>query len=93
MIDSQCNSRRAEPTRHIVDDNGEVVLVIPEGRDISERKADEEKLRLTAQVMENAAEGILITDHSARVIDVNVGFCEISGFTREEVLGRRTDLD
>jgi len=29
-----------------------------------------------------------VTDRSGRIIDANVGFCEISGFTREELLGK-----
>ncbi|SEI77780.1 PAS domain S-box-containing protein/diguanylate cyclase (GGDEF) domain-containing protein [Allopseudospirillum japonicum] len=57
-------------------------------RDISERQEADERLRLAASVFTHAHEGILITDHQNRVIDVNPTFCEITGYSRNEILGR-----
>lgn len=64
-------------------------------RDISARLAKEqalsrsqERLRLSAVVFENTTEGVIITDEQARIIDVNNAFSNITGYSREEVLGR-----
>lgn len=57
------------------------------GLDVTRRRYVEEKLKLTAQVFENATEGIMITDPDLRIVDVNNAFCDITGFPREEILG------
>ncbi len=56
--------------------------------DITALKVSEEKLRLSASVFTHAFEGILITDVNGAIVDVNDAFTRISGYTREEVLGR-----
>ena len=45
-------------------------------------------LRLAASVFEHAHEGIIITDATATIIEVNRTFEEITGYSREEVVGR-----
>ena len=60
--------------------------------DISERKRAEEQLRFTASVFEHAHEGIMITDANAQIVDVNRTFTEITGYAREDVLGRSPNL-
>jgi len=57
-------------------------------QDVSERKKAEEKLRLSARVFSDAHEGIIITDVNGLVIDVNAAFTEITGYSREEAIGR-----
>ncbi|TPQ24815.1 EAL domain-containing protein [Methylomonas koyamae] len=57
-------------------------------QDISERKKAEEKLRLSARVFSDAHEGIMITDVDALIIDVNTAFSEITGYSRDEAIGR-----
>ncbi|MGM0594303.1 MAG: EAL domain-containing protein [Pseudomonadota bacterium] len=56
-------------------------------RDITERKRIQQELRLTAEVFKNTSEGIVITDPSARIIDVNPAYCEITGYRRDEIIG------
>jgi diguanylate cyclase (GGDEF)-like protein/PAS domain S-box-containing protein len=46
------------------------------------------KLRLSAIVFENTMECIIITDSKSNIIDVNPAFTHITGYTREEVLGK-----
>ncbi len=60
--------------------------------DITERKQVEDRLRLAASVFSNAQEGILITDAERRIVDVNPGFTQITGYEWEEVLGRSPRL-
>lgn len=40
-------------------------------------------------LMENASDGILVLDANGSFVEVNVRFCEITGFTREELLGTK----
>ncbi|MBU0588697.1 MAG: EAL domain-containing protein [Gammaproteobacteria bacterium] len=56
--------------------------------DISERKKAQARLELAASVFTNAREGILITDANGDIVDVNAAFTEITGFSREEALGK-----
>lgn len=60
--------------------------------DITERKQAEEKLRLAANVFTHAREGILITDTDGTIIEVNDSFSRITGYPRDEVLGRNPRL-
>jgi diguanylate cyclase (GGDEF)-like protein/PAS domain S-box-containing protein len=56
--------------------------------DITERKIAEEKLQLAASVFSHAREGITITNTAGDIIDVNRAFSQITGYSRDEVLGR-----
>ncbi|MBN2894650.1 MAG: EAL domain-containing protein [Campylobacterales bacterium] len=70
------------------DDAGKAVRVMGSFSDISRRKAAEEKLRLAAKVFENAREGIMITDPHERIVDCNGAFSAITGYDKEEVMGK-----
>ncbi len=61
-------------------------------RDITERKLAEDSLRITASVFDNSQEAILITDANNNIVDVNPAFLHITGYSREEVLGRNPRL-
>lgn len=60
--------------------------------DVSDEVAVEEKLRLAASVFANTQEGVLITDAEGLIADVNPAFSRITGYAREEVLGRNPRL-
>ncbi len=57
-------------------------------RDVSERKRAEERLHLAASVFTHAREGIMITDTDGTIVDVNATFSDITGYSRDEALGR-----
>ncbi len=67
---------------------GNIVGIFGISRDISEQKRAEEKLELAAKVFSHAREGITITDAQANIVDVNSSFSRITGYSREEVLGK-----
>lgn len=48
----------------------------------------EAQLRLAASVFEPAYDGIIITDAHARILDVNAAFERLTGYSREEVIGK-----
>lgn len=58
-------------------------------RDITDRKLAEDKLHLAASVFTHANEAIIITDPDGAIIDVNNAFSQITGYNREEVIGRK----
>lgn len=60
--------------------------------DITQQKRDEEQLQLAASVFTSAREGILICDPHGSILDVNDMFTQITGYRREEVLGRNPRL-
>lgn len=57
-------------------------------RDITERKRAQERLTVTASVFSAASEGIVITDAELAIVEVNDAFTRITGYARDEVLGR-----
>jgi diguanylate cyclase (GGDEF)-like protein/PAS domain S-box-containing protein len=72
--------------------DGAVGGIILFAEDITQQKQTEERLRLAASVFTHAREGILITDADGTIVDVNETFTRISGYCREEVLGRNPRL-
>ena len=56
--------------------------------DITGRKEAEDSLRQAAVVYESTAEGVMITGVDGRIVGVNRAFTEITGYTKEEALGR-----
>ncbi len=52
----------------------------------------EEQQKLAASVFTHSQDSIIITDADNRIIDVNASFTRISGYQREEVLGKNPRL-
>jgi len=71
---------------------GEVVSVVSIVRDITERKRDEEERRRLAAAVEYAADAIMVTDAEWIIQYVNPAFEKITGYEKEEVLGRNPYL-
>jgi len=69
--------------------NGERMAVVI-SRCITARKRAEEALRLSEEryrtLVEQASDGIFVSDSSGRYLDVNSRGCEMLGYTREELL-------
>ncbi|MDR2838177.1 MAG: EAL domain-containing protein [Azonexus sp.] len=71
----------------IIDARGKLLGTAGFARDITERKAREEELRISAVAFETY-DAILITDRNNRIVRVNRAFTEITGYPSEEVLGK-----
>jgi diguanylate cyclase (GGDEF)-like protein/PAS domain S-box-containing protein len=61
-------------------------------RDLSERKAMHSRLSMAEKVLESTSEGVMVSDASARILWVNSGFTRISGYSRDEVLGKTANV-
>jgi diguanylate cyclase (GGDEF)-like protein/PAS domain S-box-containing protein len=60
--------------------------------DISERKAQETQLKLSAQVLTQSGEGVLVTDAQGTILMVNPALCEITGYSKTELLSQNPRL-
>jgi diguanylate cyclase (GGDEF)-like protein/PAS domain S-box-containing protein len=74
------------------DANGRVLRLFGVIQDITERKRVEERQRLAASVFTSSHEGIVITDADATIVDINAAFTQLTGYSREEVLGKRPSV-
>jgi diguanylate cyclase (GGDEF)-like protein/PAS domain S-box-containing protein len=71
---------------------GEVVGGVVAFVDITKRRRDEESQRRAARVFEDSYEGIMITGRDGTILDVNAAFTSITGFSKNEVLGRKPNI-
>jgi PAS domain S-box-containing protein len=78
------------------DKDGVVIGIIGIGRDVTERRKNEEQLRASEEsyrdLMEQAPDGILVIDESGNMVMVNSALCEMLGYDRRELL-RKNLLD
>ena len=56
--------------------------------DITQKHIYEEKLILSKEVIDSISEAVIITDIDAIIVDVNPAYTKLSGFKREDVLGK-----
>jgi diguanylate cyclase (GGDEF)-like protein/PAS domain S-box-containing protein len=70
------------------DESGRVVLTTGVASDVTESRKAGESLRLSAKAFESIADGIVVTDPQQRIVSVNNAFSAITGYSREEILGR-----
>lgn len=61
-------------------------------RDITDRKEFESRLMMSQAIIETAGEAIFVTDREGVIIDANPAFTTITGYKKEEVLGKRPDI-
>ena len=75
------------------DSEGKVIGIVVVAEDISEQRRAEEALRLLSSAVEQSKESIMITDArldppGPRILFVNPGFTQMTGYTSEEVIGK-----
>lgn len=74
-----------------VDGAGRIALVAGSVQDVSERARYEEELRIAANALESTGDAVVILDSQRRVVSVNRAFSAMTGYRREEVVGRTLD--
>ena len=71
--------------------NGEKVILTAR-QDITDRKAAEARLRELSQAVEQSPGSVMITDGDGTIRYVNQKFVDITGYAREEVVGRNASV-
>ena len=72
--------------------DGDVIGAVVTLQDVSSRREHERHLRVLRQMYAHTAEAILITDAGRRIVDVNPAFQRVTGYHRDEVIGRRPGI-
>ena len=57
-----------------------------------EKSLADEQLLLSSHVFSDSHEGITITDTSGKILDVNPAFCKVTGYSKEEVIGKTPSI-
>ena len=68
--------------------DGSIGGIILFAEDITKHREIDQRLRLAASMFTHAREGITITDPDGTILEVNDMFTKITGYEREEVLGK-----
>ena len=79
----------ASPIR---DNFGRIIGASKIARDITFEVAAKAQMRLTSSVFTSTSEGILITGADGLIVDVNGAFTRITGYEKDEVLGKDPQL-
>ncbi len=77
---------RAFPVRN---QQGEVYRIAGLAEDITERKQTREVLQTQAAILENMAEGVVVTDEQGVIVQMNPAAERIWGYDRNEAIGQR----
>jgi PAS domain S-box-containing protein len=83
LVDRDGRIRQLRTRVKSAGDDG-LVLV---SQDVTDVRESEERLLLAAHALEGMTEAILITASDGTVVTVNKAFCDITGYSREDVLG------
>ena len=77
---------------------GEIIGLVGIGREVTERKREETRLKLLESVITNATDGVIITGISDqekdnyKILFVNEAYCKMTGYRPEEVLGKTPSI-
>lgn len=76
----------------LFDENGQVIQMVEYSLDITERKRTEAEIRKLQRAVEHAASGVIITNSQGIIEYVNPTFERMTGYRREEALGKTPAL-
>ncbi len=71
-----------------ISDKGRVEGVVGVKIDITDLRRAESEMEMASKVLENTAEGVMVTDAESRIIHVNSAYTELTGYREEELLGK-----
>ena len=71
-----------------INEKGRVEGVVGVRIDITDHRRAEAEMEMASKVLENTAEGVMVTDAESRIIHVNSAYTELTGYNEEELLGK-----
>ncbi|MDY6854983.1 MAG: PAS domain S-box protein [Thermodesulfobacteriota bacterium] len=74
--------------KDITDETRKTIRSIGTIQDITERKQAQENLKRAATILETMIDGVVITDLSGRIIDLNRAAMDQLGYIKEELIGK-----
>jgi len=93
IIDTEKNIRWMQSAgKAEFDANGQPILMRGIVRDITNQKMAEKKLQLSSCVFAESREGIMITNPEGIVVEVNPSFCDITGYSRDEIINHNPNI-
>ncbi|MFW5831390.1 MAG: PAS domain S-box protein, partial [Prolixibacteraceae bacterium] len=72
----------------LTDSKGKSAGILGVSRDISKRKAAQDELRKLSRAVTQSPDSIVVTDTDGKIEYVNTKFTELTGYKKEEVLGK-----
>ena len=75
-----------------LDDFGSVGRLYGSLQDVTEATLAQLRLHMAANVFDHTQEGIIITDANGKILEVNDSFCRITGFARDEAIGKDPNI-
>jgi len=94
IIDAQQNVRWMRSIGKAEFDTNSSLPILMRGivQEITKQKVAEQKSQLSSRVFTESREGIMITDDQGIVVEVNPAFCEITGYSCDEVINRTSNI-
>lgn len=71
-----------------IEEKKEIEYFVVSARDLTEQKNAQDKLKLWEEVFENTSEAVMVCDTTMKIIAVNSSFSKITGYEKEEALGK-----
>ncbi len=79
-------------TRRITDHQGKTIAYCGISTDVTEHRSREHELQRLASAIDHVAEAIMVTEPDGSIVFVNPSFEEITGYRRDEVIGKNPRL-
>ncbi len=76
----------------LVNEDGDTYAICTVATDVTEQERNENLARIAQRIFEHTTEGIMITDADNRIVDVNQSLVEMTGYSRDQLLGQSPSL-
>jgi PAS domain S-box-containing protein len=88
LVDREGRIRQYKTWIHGISGNDALPRWLLVSQDVTDLRESEERVLLAAHALEGMTEAIVITAADGTIVTVNRAFCELTGYTRDDVLGQ-----